>query len=307
LSVSLPTPSTSDIRRGIFYMNGGVLIFALVNAAVKWLSESYPINEIALFRCVFALLPCWFLVATHGGLAALKTKRFGWHATRSLLQFISMLSVFTAFSMMPLADVVAIQFSSPLFLTALSVPLLGEKVGKYRWGAVAVGFIGVMLMIKPTGEMQQWGVMLALVNAGLGAFLNVGIRRLSATESSTVLVFYQISLTTLFAAALLPLGWVTPSLPDLLTMAAVGLGTGVAQFWWTQAFRFAPAAVNAPFSYMAMIYSLIVGYAVWGDIPGWSLLLGAGVVVLSGLFILHRETKRRAPVTSTAARQPAGP
>ena len=296
-SFALPIPTAQEVRRGIGYMCASVLLFSCINALVKWLTQDFPVTQIVFFRCVFALIPCSYLVMTHGGLDALRTNRMGWHATRTVIQFISLICAFTAFSMMPLADVVAISFSSPLFLTALSVPFLGERVGIHRWGAVIVGFLGVLIMVQPGPGTFQIGALFVLVNALFGALISIAVRRLSATESSTTITAYQIIFTALYGSLLLPFGWTAPDLTAFCMLAAVGLGSGIGQFWWIQSLRLAPAAVVAPFQYTAMIWSMALGYLIWSDLPGPALLGGAGIVVLSGLYILYRETVRRAPTT----------
>ena len=138
----MPTPSVDEVRRGIAYMIVSVFIFAIVNALVKWLVADYPVTQVVFFRCVFALLPCAVLVMASGGWAKLRTTRLRDHALRAAAQFTSMVCAFIAFGMMPLADAVAIQFASPLFLTVLSIFLLGERVGIHRWSAVLAGCLG---------------------------------------------------------------------------------------------------------------------------------------------------------------------
>ena len=295
----MPTPSQDEIRRGIGYMIVSVFIFAGVNALVKWLVADYPVTQVVFFRCVFALVPCVVLVPTHGGWACFRTKRLRDHILRAGSQFTSMICIFTAFRMMPLADAVAIQFASPLFLTVLSIFLLGERVGIHRWSAVLVGFAGVLIMIQPGPGMFEngGGALFALVNAVMSASVTIAMRRMSLTESTTTLVVYQGIVTALLSICLLPFGWVHPSWFDLMLLVGVGVCSGAGQYCWTQAFRFAPAAVAAPFSYTSMIWALSFGFLLWGDVPTPMLLAGAAVVAGSGLYILYRETVRRVPPT----------
>jgi drug/metabolite transporter (DMT)-like permease len=303
----MPTPSPEEVRRGIAYVITSVFIFSVVNAAVKWLVATYPVTEVVFFRCVFALVPCVVLVMTHGGLASLRTRRLRDHALRAGSQFLSMVFIFIAFGMMPLADAVAIQFASPLFLTVLSIFLLGERVGIHRWSAVLVGFAGVLVMVQPGPGMFASGALFALGNALISASVTIAMRRMSLTESSTTLVAWQGLVTSLLSVCLLPFGWVTPGAFDLALLIGVGAFSGVGQFCWTQGFRYAPAAVAAPFSYMSMIWALAFGFALWGDVPTVTLLAGGVVVAGSGLYILYRETVRRrqavsaAPVQTTSA------
>lgn len=295
----MPVPSRQEVRAGIFYMMSSVFVFSLINAVVKWESARYPLNEVVFFRCAFSLLPAFALVAAGGGARLLRTRRVKEHLGRGLLQFISMVCVFAAFGTMPLADAVAITFSAPLFLTVLSIPMLGEQVGRHRWAAVLLGFAGVLLMVGSGGGwgggLASTGALLALAGAAIGANVTIAVRRMTLTEASPTLVAYQALTATGLSALLLPFTWAKPGWHDALLMAGTGLGSGIGQYWWTQAFRYTPAAVAAPFSYLTMVWSLVLGYLIWGDMPSWGLIGGALVVAASGLYIVYRETVRRMP------------
>jgi drug/metabolite transporter (DMT)-like permease len=300
----MPVPSREQIRSGIFYMISAVLVFSLINAGIKWETARYPLGEIIFLRSVFSLIPCLAVLMASGGWQMLRTQRLKEHMGRGVMQFISIVSIFAAFAVMPLADAVAITFSAPLFLTMLSIPMLGERVGRHRWAAVLAGFLGVLLMVA-TGDgfgrgIVSTGALLALLSAAISASVTIAVRRMTLTEATPTLVTYQALMTLVLSAALLPLGWVTPRWDDLLLLAGVGICSGIGQYWWTQAFRFAPAAVAAPFSYLAMVWALVLGYAVWGDVPSPSLIAGAVVVAASGLYILYRETVRRVPTAAPA-------
>lgn len=302
----MPLASREEVRRGILFILVSVFIFGVANALVKLAAETYPVTQIVFFRCAFGLIPAVVLVATNGGLATLRTHRFGEHFSRAIVQFMGMMCIFTAFRLMPLTDAVSITFASPLFMTVLSIPLLGERVGIHRWGAVLVGFGGVMLMVRPGPGILESGAIFALANAFLSASVTIALRRMTVTESSTALVFYQIVITAGLSLALLPLGWVTPDWKDLGILVAIGIFSGIGQYWWTQAFRYAPASVAAPFSYTAMIWAVLFDFLFWSAVPAISLLGGAMVVVASGLYILYRETVRgvtQKPASPTAPRQ----
>lgn len=301
--VVMPVPSREEIRHGIFYMIASVLVFAVVNALVKYLEDDYPVSEVVFFRSVFALLFALALLTRHGGFPTLRTRRLPEHVGRGALQFVSMVCIFIAYHLMPLADAVAITFSSPLFLTLLSIPVLGEKVGRHRWGAVLVGFVGILIMVRPGAGVLSVGALLALVNAGFGASVTIALRRMSLTERPVTLVTYQALVASVLSVAILPFGWVTPTWQGALGLAAVGLISGVGQILWTQAFKLAPAAVLAPFSYTSMIWSIGLGFFIWGDVPTALLLAGSAVVVASGLYILYRETRR--PSVKPASLAPA--
>lgn len=300
----MPAASRDDVRRGIMFVVLSILMFGLANALVKLASEKYPITEIVFFRCAFGLLPASILVLKAGGLMTLHTHRFGEHLSRALIQFLSMMAIFTAFRLMPLTDAIAITFASPMFMTVLSIPLLGERVRLHRWGAVLIGLAGVLLMVKPGPGMLESGAIFALANAFLGALVTIALRRMSVTESSSTLVFYQIAITTGFSALLLPFAWVTPGWIDVVLLAAIGIASAIGQFWWTQAYRYAPASVAAPFSYTSMIWAVLFDVLIWHSPPTLDLLGGAVIVVLSGLYIIYREAVRGVPQSTT---QPAAP
>jgi drug/metabolite transporter (DMT)-like permease len=294
---AMPVPSREQVRAGIFYMVASVFLSALVNALVKWEGARYPVGEVAFFRCAFSLVPCLALLLASGApVLLLRTRRPGSHVAIGALQFLAMMCLFLAFGRMPLADAVAITFSAPMFLTLLSIPLLGERVGPHRWAAVLIGFAGVLLMSSGggalAGGLASTGALLALATAAIGAHVTILVRRMTLTDSCTALVLYQTLILTVLSAALLPFDWLTPGWEDGLLLAGAGLLAGICQFWWTQAFRLAPAAVAAPFSYLAMVWSLGLGYLVWGDVPTPPLIAGAAVLVMSGLYILYRETLR---------------
>jgi drug/metabolite transporter (DMT)-like permease len=195
---------------------------------------------------------------------------------------------------LPLAEAVAIGYAAPIFITALSVPLLGEAVGVRRWSAVCVGFAGVLVMIRPGAAVFEASSLVALLAALFYAFAMIFIRRLGRTESTACIAFYFTLTCAVVSAPFLPLQWVAPDLPQAILLVAVGLIGGVAQLAVTAAFRAAPAAVVAPFDYSSMLYVTVIGYAVWGEMPDRLIFAGAAVVIASGLYILHRERVRHA-------------
>jgi drug/metabolite transporter (DMT)-like permease len=289
-----------DVRRGIAYTLASVLLFSAVNAAVKALAERYPVIEIVFFRSFFALLPCLVLVARAGGPRLLATQRPWSHATRAAIWFGSVTFGFISYYLLPLADAVAVSFSGPLFLTALSVPILGEKVGKHRWGAVIAGFVGVLVMVHPSGDVIKWGSFAALANALFFAFGSLTVRDMSRTEPSVRIVFYTMLVAAVIAGVASIFVWVQPGWIDFLALAGIGIAGGIAQFWTVQAYRFAPPSAVAPFIYTSMIWAILFQVLFWNDWPNSLVLAGAAIVIASGLYILHRETKRRAAVVQTA-------
>ena len=281
--------------RGIVFMLAAVACFVVMDALIKWLSATYPTLQVVFFRSLFALVPIAVLIAQQGGIARLRTGRPGLHALRCIVGFGSMLCFFHAFRVMPLADVIAIGFAAPLFVTALSVPLLKEKVGVRRWSAVVVGFVGVLIMVRPGADIFEVGAGIALLGTVLYSLAMILMRDLGRTDSTAAITFYFTMSGTIVAGLAMPFTWVQPAGFDWALLILVGLIGGVAQLLMTQAFRLTPVAVIAPFDYTAMLWGTALGYMVWGEVPDALLWVGAAIVAASGLYIVYRETRLRLP------------
>jgi drug/metabolite transporter (DMT)-like permease len=285
------SPATaSTVPRGIASMLLAVAIFSCMDGLIKWLSATYPTIEIVFFRSAFAFLPL-LPALVKGGRAALRTRRPFVQAGRAAIGLVSMAAFFYCFRQMPLADVFGIAFSAPIFVTAFSVPLLGERVGIRRWSAVVVGFLGVLVMVRPDSGLFASASWIALFATVLYALGQIFVRDLTRTETTTCIVFYVTLTTTLVSATAMPFVWVMPGPRDAALLAAVGILGGLAQLAFTRAFRLAPAAVVSPFDYTGLLYAGVIGYSVWGDVPTLTFLVGAAIVMASGLYILHRETR----------------
>lgn len=282
---------------GIAFACLAALCFTMVDAIAKYLAPHLPTAEIMFFRGLFALLPVLYLVHGHGGIRAIRTGRPVWHLLRASFAVLSLFAAFFAVGRMPLADVIAIAFAAPLFVTGLSVLLLGERVGIHRWSAVIVGFVGVIIMVRP-GAQFDWVALVALGGTLAMACAAIVVRHMSSTERSVTIVFYHTAATILAAGVMLPAAWVMPSLADWPWLIAIGVVGGAAQLMQTEAYRRAPVSTVVPFQYTAIIWAVLIGYAAWGDAPDLPLLGGATLVVASVLYVLHRETRRR----SAAAR-----
>jgi drug/metabolite transporter (DMT)-like permease len=282
--------SEATMGRGIAFMLLAVVVFSTMDTLIKWLSSTYPVMELVFFRSLFAFVPLLPAIIRSGG-AAIRTQRPLGQAGRALVGLFSMVGFFWCFGNMPLADVFGIAFASPLFVTALSVPLLAERVGIRRWSAVGVGFIGVLIMVRPDSGIIDWAAWVALFSTFLYALALIFLRSLGKTESTVSIVFYVTLTTTIVSALTLPFQWVTPTPIDAVLLAMLGILGGSAQLAITRAFHLAPAAVVAPFDYTALVYVGIIGYVVWGDVPTVVFLIGAAIVIASGLYILYRETK----------------
>ncbi|MFQ5772947.1 MAG: DMT family transporter [Kiloniellaceae bacterium] len=285
----------AETGRGIALMVLAVGLFAIMDALVKWLGPTYPTLQLVFFRNLFAFVPLAVYMLRAGSLTGLRTRRPFAHAVRALVGLASLSCLFYAFAHMPLADVVAISFAAPLFVTALAVPLLGEVVGRRRWTAVLVGFLGVLIMIRPDAGVLEPVAIVALAGTVGYALVMIFVRKLSRTESSAAIVFYYSLSSTLIAGAFMPFQWVTPNAEDLVLLIAVGLVGGLAQITVTNAFRLADVSVVAPFDYTAMIWAALLGFFVWGDMPELNIWIGVAVVVASGVYIARRETRLGLP------------
>jgi drug/metabolite transporter (DMT)-like permease len=295
LIVSAKPQRREHIPLGIVYMIGATVMFAASSAVSKWLVASYPIGEVLFTRTGIALITCALFIMPQAGLAVFRTRRLPHHVMRSLSQGCSQTCLLIAFSLMPLAGAIAINFSAPLFTVLISALLLKEKVGMARWVALLVGFCGVLIVANPGAGVFQIGALFALANAVLYGSVTVGVRGMTATESAETLILYQLALLTGFFALLLPLGWISPTPADAAWILFNGVSNAVGQYWWTRALHLAPASAVAPFYYLSLIWASILGFGVWGDVPTVSLVIGSAVVVASGLFLLWRESNARQP------------
>lgn len=284
------TTGRSTNLTGILLFLGAIFCFGVMDTMIKYLSGSYGTWQIMFFRAFFALAPLAVLVARSGGIVALRTRRPLAHVLRSIAGVAAVFCFFFAFAYMPLADVYAIGFAAPLFVTALSVPVLKEKVGWRRWAAVLVGFVGVLVMLRPGAGVFSLIALVPLVGAFLYALLMLYIRVLSRTETNAAIVFYFMVTTAVVAGiAMLP-DWVTPGPADFALLIATGVVGGVAQILFTQAFRLVSPSLAAPFEYTGMLWAVGFGYLIFGDIPDRAIWIGSAIVMGSGLYILHRET-----------------
>ena len=297
-----PAARRNQIPRGILYMVASTVVFAGVNAIVKWELALYPVGEVAFFRSLFAFAAVCALILPRAGWGVLRTRRYPAHLQRGLSQFGSMTCMMMAFSLLPLGSAVAIGFSAPLFTTLLSILVLKERVGIHRWSALIVGFVGVLVVTHPGAGTLTAGAFFALANAVLISSVAIAIRRMSATESPETLTLYQMCVITLCTFFLLPFGFGRPAWIDVFGLAVAGAGNGIAQFWWTRSLSLAPPSAVVPFNYLSLVWATILGFAIWGDVPTPALFAGSAIVVASGLYILWRETVRRKRPMTPAAR-----
>ena len=279
--------------RGIAYTILGGALLTTNDAVLKWLTGDYPVGQIMFVRGMFVFLPIALLVWRTGGSDALRINSIRGQSLRAVFAFTSGFLFITGLAFLPLADAIAITFAGPLFITALAPPLLGEHVGWRRWSAVLIGFAGVMVMIRPGAGAVQWAALLPLAASLSGAFRDLMTRRMAATETSISIMGFTNAAVVLAGLSTWPFGWV-PLVPgDVGLMALSGMLVGGAHFLLIERYRWAEAALVAPFKYTNMIWAVTFGFAVWGDLPDTWTVIGVAVVIGSGLFIVRREATRK--------------
>jgi len=283
------------IPLGILYMISATAVFAASSAISKLLVVRYPVGEVLFARNIVGILLVGGFVLPRLGLAAFETRKLPSHFARSVSQGCSQSFILLAFSMMPLAGATAIMFSSPIFSTLASSYFLNERVGAVRWAVLLIGFLGVLVIAQPGADSFQIGALFALGNAVLFGTVVAGVRGMSSTESTETLIMYQLSLLTLAYAFFLPFGFIMPTGLDALVMIGSGVGNGAAQYLWTRAIHLAPTSAVVPFQYIQLVWAMLLGFAIWGDLPTAGLLFGSAVVIASGLFLFWHET-RKVPV-----------
>ncbi len=283
------------IRAGIAYMALGVFLMTGMDVAAKWLLDTYSLSQLVFLRCAVSMLVIGIFILIRGTGRALYTHRPGWHLLRSIMMSLATFSFFYALHLMPLANVVIIAFAAPVIVTALSGPFLGERVGVWRWSAVVVGFIGVIIVVRPAPGLIGSGALPAVFATFMWAGLSLTARKLSASESTTALSLYLFPLPMLIGAFGSIDSWVAPTGQAWLLFVICGTFGGFAFIAINAAFRWAPAAVIVPFEYTGLIWAIAAGMLIWQELPDVATLVGAAIIVSSGLVILYRETRSMAP------------
>ena len=279
---------------GIACTVAGAGLLTTSDGFVKWLTDGYPVTQIIVIRGAFILLPMVLLAWRLGKLDTLRVRRPGWQLLRALLFTASVFLFLNGLRFNPLAINTAIAFASPLIITALAVPLLGETIGWRRWAAVLVGFGGVLAIVRPFGESINLYALLPLACAVTGAFQDIITRRISDTESALSVLLCSTIVTMIAAANFMFDGtWRMPDAVDFSLLVMTGLLSGAAHYLLIETFVRAEAAVVVPFRYTALVWGMAIGFVVWGDIPSGLDWLGILLIVGSGIYIVHREALRR--------------
>jgi drug/metabolite transporter (DMT)-like permease len=255
---------------------------------VKW-SDNYPIGEVIFFRGFFGLIPIFLLIPRERLRNFYQTKRHKLHFQRCLSGLIALIAIFIALRKLPLATVVSISFAAPIFITIMSIFFLNEKVGMYRWLAVLVGFIGIVIITEPSlNSFNIYYLYPIIFCIGL-SYVSIVIRQLSLTEPIWLIGFY-FSFTIMMTSFLtLPYGWIMPSLKDFILLSLVGILGGAANLLLTQSYKFSEVSLVSPLKYLSLLFAIFFGYLIWNEIPSYKTLVGASLVILSSIIIFRRE------------------
>jgi len=272
---------------------GAFLMFTVMNTFAKLLSENHSVIEIAFYRNLIACVP--FLVMIFGfgrrEILVIRSKP-SLVVIRAVIGTISLTTTFAAYSLMPMADATAILFTASLFIPVLGVIFLKESVGGYRWAAVVIGFIGVIIMSLPSGQLYIWGTMVALFAALLHATLQIVLRYLSRFESPETISFYFFVIGVFLTALPLPFIAVRPTAEEIPLLFGIGLSGAAAQWLLSTAFRNARVAIVTVFNYSSIVWATLFGWMIWNEWPLPTVITGATIVIASNILMIWRESRR---------------
>jgi drug/metabolite transporter (DMT)-like permease len=293
----------SDLIKAIALKVVSALIFAVMAALVRYLGDGYPVGQVVFFRSAFAIVPVVLIYAWRGELeAAIRTGRPLGHAGRGATAVGAMFCNFSALARLPIVDATAISFAAPFITVVMSVVFLKEKVRIYRWSAVIVGFIGVLVMLAPhldiatsaaVASAGAMGAILGLGGAVFNAASTVQTRHLTRSETTSSIVFYFSLICALAGLATWPFGWNSPSVTELAALIGIGICGGIGHILLTESYRWASASLVAPFDYTSMLWALVLGYLAFGELPTATVYLGAAIITGAGLFVIWREQRLR--------------
>ena len=288
-----------DPRRGAILMLISCALFVVMGALVKALSERLPWPEIMFFRCVTGI-PLILALSMRRGRPNLLTRRFRQHLGRACTGLMAMSCSFFALTVLPLAEQTALSYTTPVFVTILAIPFLGERPGPARWVAVGAGFCGIMIIALGQGAflggeardaLYLLGFIAAVSQGVFAAVTTMLVRSLSATEASATIVLWQSLLMSALTAIALPFVWVAPQPSDVLLLIGLGVFGGMGQWLLTEAWASAQVSAVAPFSYTALLWAALAGWLVWGEMPGLWTWVGAALIVVAGLAMLRVEMR----------------
>ena len=265
-----------------------VCAFSIMDLIVKW-SENYPLGEVLFFRGFFGLLFYFCIIPKDRLKNFYYTKRAGLHFLRCIFGLIALLSIFIALRNLPLATVVSISFAAPIFTTIFSIFFLSEKVGFFRWLAVFVGFIGIIIITEPGfASLNIYYVYPIIFCLGL-SYVAIAIRQLSSTEPVWLISLNFSAAITLAGIFTIPFGWIMPNIKDLILLSLIGVFGGVANLWLSQSYKFSEVSLVTPLKYLGLIFAIFFGFFIWDEVPTFKTLIGAFLVIISSLIIFKRE------------------
>ena len=273
-----------------------ICAFSIMDLIVKW-SDSYPLGQVLFFRGFFGLVFYFFIIPRERLKNFYYTKRTGLHFLRCLFGLIALISIFIALRNLPLATVVSISFAAPIFTTIFSIFFLSEKVGMYRWLAVIVGFIGIIVIAEPGfSSLNIYFVYPIIFCLGL-SYVAIAIRQLSTTEPIWLIALNFSAAITIVSFFTIPFGWIMPDIKDLILLSFIGIFGGVANLWLSQSYKFSEVSLVTPLKYLALVFAIIFGYFIWNEIPSIKTLAGAFLVIISSIIIFRREVTLKKQVS----------
>ena len=265
-----------------------VCAFSLMDVIVKW-SDDYPVGQVLFFRGFFGIIPILFLIPKDRYVDFYKTTRPMLHLKRCLAGLIALVAIFIALRNLPLATVVSISFRAPIFTTIFSIFMLNEKVGFYRWLAVIVGFVGIVIISEPGFSSLNFYYIYPIIFCLGLSYVAIAIRKLSSTEPVWLISFFFSFSIMILSFFSFYQNWILPSFIDLFLLAMIGILGGLANLWLSQSYKLSEVSLVTPLKYLALVFAIIFGYFIWDEIPTFKTLLGAGLVILSSFIIFRRE------------------
>lgn len=280
-----------NTKSGPFYFLISVIFFSVMEILVKFLSSSYPIGELVFFRGFFGLLPIIFIMPKKNFFQNFKTKKIKLHIFRTITGCFALISIFFSLKYLPLADAISITFAAPIFATIFSIFFLKEIVGKKRWFAVLIGFLGILIILKPgTSLFSIYSIFPILFCIGFAASASL-IRILSKTDKNYLISFYYTAGLTLVSLFLDPLSWKIPLFKDCLLLISIGIIGSLGNIIITEAYRKSEISLITPIKYLNLIFAIVFGYYLFNEVPEVSTLIGSVFIIVSTVIIFIRERK----------------
>ncbi len=278
----------SKNQLGFLYMFLSVCAFSLMDLIIKWTAD-YPLGQVVFFRGFFGIVFYFFVIPKNRINNFYQTKRVFLHFLRCFVGLIAMVAIFIALRNLPLATVVSISFAAPIFTTIFSIFFLSERVGIYRWLAVVIGFVGILIITEPGFEsLNIYYIFPIIFCIGL-SYVAIAIRQLSSTEPVWLISLNFSIAITIAGLCTLPYGWKIPSFFDFFVLSLVGLFGGVANLWLSQSYKFSEVSLVTPLKYLGLVFAIFFGYLIWGEVPSLKSLIGGLLVILSSIIIFRRE------------------